>query len=389
MSKETFSKRKSKTLKRKYIRRRIGVVLLAIVALVFLGTRIALNGKVEVAKGNTGNESENKELVMEEATVELPQYKSTDIIPGRNVTFDGKNYAVNVKDVSKMVDGSYEGNEKYVFLTFDDGPSPLTEQVLDILKSENVKGTFFMLGSRLDSGQAPKDSLKRAIEEGNAIANHSYSHNFKKLYPGNITEVNYFMDEFKRTNDIMKDVLGVEFDTNVLRMPGGYNSRVYYKDRNLEELNNNLMLSGLEEAKGPGLKIVLEDGGEAFSGEVVDDFMRLLRTIHDDDMIKVINELKAAGAEAISINNQRIIYNTEIYCGGQFLRMNGVKIPAPFYVNAIGDPEKMENQIMRDGSYIKTLMNRGIKVQITKSDDITMPAYISDMNSKYMEPNTK
>ncbi len=43
-----------------------------------------------------------------------------------------------------------------------------------------------MLGSRLDSGQAPKESLKRAIEEGNAIANHSYSHNFKKLYPGKI-----------------------------------------------------------------------------------------------------------------------------------------------------------------------------------------------------------
>lgn len=61
-----------------------------------------------------------------------------------------------------------------------------------------------MLGSRLDSGQAPKESLKRAIEEGNAIANHSYSHNFKKLYPGNITDVNYFMDEFKRTNDIMR-----------------------------------------------------------------------------------------------------------------------------------------------------------------------------------------
>ncbi|EDT72529.1 polysaccharide deacetylase family protein [Clostridium perfringens] len=240
MSKETLSKRKKKNLEKKYIRRRIGVVLIAIVALVFLGTRIALNHKVEVAKGNTGDEGENKELVMEEATVELPQYKSTDIVPGRNVTFDGKNYAVNVKDVGKMVEGSYEGNEKYVFLTFDDGPSPLTEQVLDILKNENVKGTFFMLGSRLDSGQAPKESLKRAIEEGNAIANHSYSHNFKKLYPGNITDVNYFMDEFKRTNDIMRDVLGVEFDTNVLRMPGGYNSRVYYKDRNLEELNNNL-----------------------------------------------------------------------------------------------------------------------------------------------------
>lgn len=156
----------------------------------------------------------------------------------------------------------------------------------------------------------------------------------------------------------------------------------------IEELNNNLMLSGLEAVKGPGLKIVLEDGGEAFDGEVIDDLVRLFRTIHDDDMIKVINELKAAGAEAISINNQRIIYTTEIYCGGQFLRMNGVKIPAPFYVNVIGDPEKMENKIMEDG-YLKTLMNRGIKVQITKSDDITMPAYISDMNPKYMESNEK
>lgn len=156
-----------------------------------------------------------------------------------------------------------------------------------------------------------------------------------------------------------------------------------------DELKKNLMLTGMSEVQGPGLKIVLEDGGESFNGEVVDNLMRLLRTIHDDDMIKVINELKVAGAEAISINNQRIVYNTEIYCGGQFLRMNGVKIPAPFYVNVIGDPDKIENQIMRDGSYIKTLMNRGIKVEITKSDDIIMPAYISDMKPKYMTSNEK
>ncbi|HAT4149846.1 TPA: polysaccharide deacetylase family protein, partial [Clostridium perfringens] len=230
MDKETFRKIKKKNLEKKYIQIKIVGVFTAIVVLVFLGTRIALNNKIELAKENI-EEGEIKELGMEEATVELPKYKSTDIVPGRNVTFYGKNYAVNAKDVSKMIEGSYDGNEKYVFLTFDDGPSPITEQVLDILKNENVKGTFFMLGSRLDSGQASKDSLKRAIEEGNAIANHSYSHNFKKLYPGNITDVNYFMDEFRKTNDIMREILGVEFDTNVLRMPGGYNSRVYYKDR--------------------------------------------------------------------------------------------------------------------------------------------------------------
>ncbi|MPQ43988.1 DUF881 domain-containing protein [Clostridium tarantellae] len=150
------------------------------------------------------------------------------------------------------------------------------------------------------------------------------------------------------------------------------------------ELSDNQMLSGFSEAKGSGLKIILKDGTESFEGEVIDDFLKILRTIHDDDMIKVVNELKLAGAEAISLNNQRIVYNTEIYCGGQFLRTNGVKLPAPFYVNVIGDPDMLENNILREGSYIKTLKNRGINIEIIRSDNIIVPAYLGDLSPKYM-----
>lgn len=259
-SKLEKKKRKNKNKRLKYIRRRIGVISFLILALAFIGVQISLSGKTKVTKGNTenstsdeseeiknlykeeetinkndNNESENKE---EYVTVEPPKFEYTDIVPGSNVTFEGKAYAINGEDVNKMVLGTYDGEEKYVFLTFDDGPSPLTEEVLDILEKEEVKSTFFMIGSMLDSGQAAKNTLKRTIKEGHAIGNHSYSHDFKRLYPGNIIDIEYFMEEFNRTNNIMKDILGIEFDTKVLRLPGGYNSRVYYKDSNLNQLNS-------------------------------------------------------------------------------------------------------------------------------------------------------
>ncbi len=204
----------------------------------------------ETISGNLESEQNNNiesSIKDEEENLELEtqNYNKTDIIPGKNIIFEGEEYAIQAEEVEKMISGTYEGNEKYVFLTFDDGPSPLTNEVLDILKEEGVKGTFFMLGNMIESGQEAKDTLKRAIKEGNAIANHSYSHDFKKLYPGNITDIEYFMYEFNKTNSIMKEVLGDEFNTRVLRMPGGYNSRVYYNDKNLKELNSVLKEKGI------------------------------------------------------------------------------------------------------------------------------------------------
>ena len=104
-----------------------------------------------------------------------------------------------------------------------------------------------------------------------------------------------------------------------------------------QELRVNMRLSGILEARGQGIKIVMSDGGESFEGEILNNFLIMYRIIHDDDMINVVNELKEAGAEAISINNQRIVYNSEIYCAGQFFRLNGVKVPGPFYINVIGN----------------------------------------------------
>lgn len=286
MSNEIFSKRRRK-LKAKYIRRRIGMASILIVALVFGGMKIVLSGKSAVVKGNTESKVEsnvdinkNKDGILsneevnnvEKMTVELPKYEANDIVPGSNVTFEGKAHVVSVQDVKNMVDGSYDGDEKYVFLTFDDGPSPLTNQVLDILNENEAKATFFVLGSMLENGQTPKDTLKRTIMEGHALANHSYSHNFKSLYPGNVTDIDYFMKEFAKTNNIMKEILGVEFDTNVLRMPGGYNSRVYYKDSNLENLNSTLKENNIVSIDWNALNGDAE--GKQYSNEQMIDYVK-------------------------------------------------------------------------------------------------------------------
>lgn len=167
-------------------------------------------------------------------------HKDTDIIPGQNITYGGEKYAISASEVQKIVNGTRIDDKKYVFLTFDDGPSPNTEKVLDILKEKNVHATFFVLGTNLYNNDTAQKLLKRSISEGNAIGNHTYTHNFNTIYPGNSVSVSTFMDEFNKTNTLMKSILGDEFDTKVLRMPGGYNSRQYYKDPNLSSFDSAL-----------------------------------------------------------------------------------------------------------------------------------------------------
>jgi peptidoglycan-N-acetylglucosamine deacetylase len=99
-----------------------------------------------------------------------------------------------------------------VYLTFDDGPSKYTEPVLDILKQEGVKATFFVLG-QLVSGR--KDTLLRIKEEGHAIGNHSYDHIYKELYK----DYSVFREQAEKTDALLEDILG--YKPFLLRAPGG------------------------------------------------------------------------------------------------------------------------------------------------------------------------
>ena len=126
-----------------------------------------------------------------------------------------------------MPDGA--DGKKVVYLTFDDGPSEtVTPKILDILKAENVKATFFVLGNSIDSSEESKNILKREVSEGHSIGNHTYSHNYSYLYSNRIINVENFMDDIEKANKSIKAVLGEDFVVRAIRFPGGYMS---WKDK--------------------------------------------------------------------------------------------------------------------------------------------------------------
>ena len=113
--------------------------------------------------------------------------------------------------------------KKVVYLTFDDGPSTTnTPGILDVLDRYNVKATFFTLGKSIEGNEEAKNILKETARRGHAIANHTYSHDYSYLYPNRTMNVDNIVSDIEKNNSIMKEVLGEDFSTRVIRFPGGY-----------------------------------------------------------------------------------------------------------------------------------------------------------------------
>lgn len=101
---------------------------------------------------------------------------------------------------------------KTIFLTFDDGPSARTGEVLDILKQKNVKATFFVVGNTSAAG---KDYMKRIVEEGHTIAPHTFTHNFKSIY----SSVEAYLNDFNKIYTLIYETTGVK--PTIFRFAGG------------------------------------------------------------------------------------------------------------------------------------------------------------------------
>lgn len=119
-------------------------------------------------------------------------------------------------DVGKeLMKNIYHSDEKVVYLTFDDGPSKtVTPLILDLLKQENIKATFFILGARAKSNP---NIIKREYEEGHYIANHGYSHVYGNIY----ANPQAVLDEYNKTKEVVQNILGINYDGHLFRFPGG------------------------------------------------------------------------------------------------------------------------------------------------------------------------
>jgi len=142
---------------------------------------------------------------------------------------------------------------------------------------------------------------------------------------------------------------------------------------------------GLSEVSGNGIIVTVDDNKTMSLSSWVLDPNWLL--VHDIDLIRIVNELKNAGAEAISINDQRIITTSAIECDGNVIKINGQKVGAPFEIKAIGFPEALIN-VDRFGGYLDHLKeDRKLNVDVKKVDDgkITIPKYTGTMKFEYAE----
>lgn len=130
-------------------------------------------------------------------------------------------YTENSKQAMQKI---YNTNTKIAYLTFDDGPSEaVTNLILDVLKEQNIKATFFVLGSNVNKYP---EIVKRAYTEGHYIANHGYSHNYQKIY----ASTNSVLEEYNKTEKSIQKAIGVqEYSSHLFRFPGGYSGGSYTK----------------------------------------------------------------------------------------------------------------------------------------------------------------
>lgn len=149
-----------------------------------------------------------------------------------------------------------------------------------------------------------------------------------------------------------------------------------------EELKKNNTLLGLTNVTGSGIVIELEDGNNPIF--VIDNPSDLL--IHNDDLMSLLNELRNAGAEAVEINGQRVTTNSAITCEGNIIKINGEKIGSPFTIKAIGSQALLYGSVMRSGSYLELMKERGVNVKkVSQEENIYINKYNGTISYKYMQ----
>ncbi|MCM8899862.1 DUF881 domain-containing protein [Caldicoprobacter algeriensis] len=164
-----------------------------------------------------------------------------------------------------------------------------------------------------------------------------------------------------------------EFE-NAVQSEGQSNKLIY------EELERTRMLAGLVDVQGPGVvvtvnvKYVNEWGQDA-----------IVQNVRYDDLLKLVNELNAAGAEAIAINDERIIATTEIRNAGDYIVINTNRYSAPFEIKAIGNPDTLEAALKLLGGVADDL-GVYLQINIKRVDNIRIPKYRGTFQYKFAKP---
>ena len=204
----------------------------------------------------------------------------------------------------------------------------ITAQVTTLMKSEEV-----LAGKREEELADSLISLQRDFEE------------LKKKYDAN----EEIVEEYQ-TNSSTNDALIASMKNQIKTLS---------------------LLAGTTDIQGEGIIITLYDGNASDS------------LVHDSDVLTVINELRVAGAEAMSVNEQRIINTSAIRCVGSVIQVNYQKVAAPFVIKAIGNAQYLESALTIKNGIVDILKGYGIKVTLTRESNVSIPKYEGALTFNY------
>lgn len=148
----------------------------------------------------------------------------------------------------------------------------------------------------------------------------------------------------------------------------------------IKELERSRVLAGLVDLEGAGVVVTLNiipvnDWGET----------GIVRNVYHDDLLMLVNELNAAGAEALAINNERIISVTEIRNAGDYIVINTNRYSTPFEIKALGNPDTLEASLKLLGGVADTL-GEELDIRIRREDKIVIPKYNGAFQYEYAQP---
>ena len=195
----------------------------------------------------------------------------------------------------------------------------------------------------------------------------------------------------KRENELSEELIKLQDEYKKLKAKYDENEKVVEEYKNNSSTNNELIasmktaienysvLAGVTDVIGEGIIVTLDDGDTVLDGSDV--------LVHDSDVLTVVNELKAAGAEAISVNGQRIIATTAIRCVGPAIQINYQKVAAPFEIKAIGNSQYLESAMTIKNGVVDVLKKYGINVLVSRAKNLEVPKFEGSISSDNTQIN--
>ena len=186
-------------------------------------------------------------------------------------------------------------------------------------------------------------------------------------------------EKYERTYQELQDVT-TELE-NIRSTVADSSTEASKIEKQISELN---AILGYTDVKGKGLVVTVKDGTPENTEGFDTDYLSMYM-VHDGDLKNIVNELFNAGAEAVSINGERIVSVSSIMCSGNIIRVNGEKLGSRYEIKAIGNPNELYGQLLRPGGYLEWMEYEGVSVEVREESNITVPKYTGVYNSDYLK----